>query len=312
MPRRTNDFQTAIAMLKSQLADGAVVTESHMLPDSATGRLREVDITLSSTVAGHSVLVGVECRDHKRVQSIGWVEEMHTKHQFLPTDPLVLVSSSGFTEGAERRAKLLGIELVTPERLTERQAQEIMRGAQAVQLALFKLELVAVNAKLAESEYREQEVVRVNSDSIVFYEDGCVAGSLQKIVAVIMDDAVNELMRRTESIEESPRFLVATQGNLRGVRTGVDHFVPLFLSSLEPVEHLARLLSVELVMTHGGAQSDIPLNHLQFKETPYSYGAGDLQGHPVVFVMSPDGEGGEAVSIRFADEHPKAHRRESD
>jgi hypothetical protein len=52
------------------------------------------------------VIISLACRSHKRKQSVSFVEEMHSKHLFLPTNSLVLVlvSSSGFTKQASARA----------------------------------------------------------------------------------------------------------------------------------------------------------------------------------------------------------------
>jgi hypothetical protein len=44
--------------------------------------------------------VSIECRDRRRKQGVEWVEQMRGKHDRLPTNVLVLVSSSGFTRTA--------------------------------------------------------------------------------------------------------------------------------------------------------------------------------------------------------------------
>lgn len=110
VPKRSNEFQAAIYLLQKHLAGNSVVTESHELPDNITETLREVDVTIRIEVAGHQTLIGLECRDWKKPQTVEWIEQMHGKHMHLPTRALILVSSSGFTKEAERKVKALGIE----------------------------------------------------------------------------------------------------------------------------------------------------------------------------------------------------------
>src|SRR4029079_4781946 len=50
-----------------------------------------------------------------RPADVAWVEQQHTKHQQLPTNKLILVSLSGFTEQAQDLATKLGIDYYTPK-----------------------------------------------------------------------------------------------------------------------------------------------------------------------------------------------------
>ncbi len=112
MPKRSNQFQRLILLLQKQLSGVAEVIESEMLVDRRNKEETEVDIVVYGKQGVHRPVVSIECRDHKRPQSKGWVNEMYAKHQYLPTTDLVLASSSGFTKPAERLAILLGIRPV--------------------------------------------------------------------------------------------------------------------------------------------------------------------------------------------------------
>src|SRR6478736_2003809 len=104
MPARTNAFQRLVYLLKTHVAAGATVTESKMLPDLVSGKLREVDVVVESIVAGYDVRIGIECRDHARQADITWVEQMISKHKRLPIHRLVLVSRRGFAADAAELA----------------------------------------------------------------------------------------------------------------------------------------------------------------------------------------------------------------
>jgi hypothetical protein len=115
MPKRHNLFQDLIASIHQQLPHPGRVEESAMLLDSACNQKREVDIVIRSRVAGYDFVVSVECTDLARLATVEWIERMCSKHSTLPTDKLVLVSKSGFTEAAESKAKAFGAETLSLE-----------------------------------------------------------------------------------------------------------------------------------------------------------------------------------------------------
>lgn len=126
MRKRTNDFQKLIRMLTQLLGDNAVVEESKMLTDLVSGEPREVDIYAEGTFAGHTVNIGIECRGHQRKQGSGWVEQMHSKHERLPTNLLILLSSSGFTGPAIAKANSYGIKTIAPTQADSDFATEVL------------------------------------------------------------------------------------------------------------------------------------------------------------------------------------------
>jgi hypothetical protein len=126
MPPRSNDFQKLILALTQLLGDNAVVEESKMLTDLVSGEQREVDVYAEGALAGHTVKIGIECRDHQRKQGVEWVEQMRTKHERLPTNLLILVSSCGFTDSAVAKADSYGIKTITPTQAESDLASEVL------------------------------------------------------------------------------------------------------------------------------------------------------------------------------------------
>jgi hypothetical protein len=109
MPKRTNALQKAIKLVEKHKGNFLKLRESAILPDRDAGIGREVDIVLEGEINGHSITVSIEVRDRKRPADTPWVEEMISKHNSLPTDKLILVSSSGFTKSAQNKAVVLGV-----------------------------------------------------------------------------------------------------------------------------------------------------------------------------------------------------------
>jgi hypothetical protein len=70
MPKRSNDFQKLVFAVKKAVDKEVIVRESEMVPDRATGGLREVDVYIEEVVAGHKVIVCVECIDEDRPASV--------------------------------------------------------------------------------------------------------------------------------------------------------------------------------------------------------------------------------------------------
>lgn len=118
MPARTTPFQMTVHFLRQHWADpDTVVTESAMLLDQRLNIRREVDVTVEGHVDGEPVLISFEVIEHGRPGDITWVEQMITKHRYLPTNRLVLVSKSGFSANALAAASAEGgwVATVVPE-----------------------------------------------------------------------------------------------------------------------------------------------------------------------------------------------------
>ena len=112
MPKRSNYFQKLVLMVRTHIADGAIVTESAELTDRVTGEPREVDICIEGTVGGARTIVCIECRAATRKADVTWVEAMTNKHNDLPTNVLILYSRSGFTKAAVDKAKFYNKPIV--------------------------------------------------------------------------------------------------------------------------------------------------------------------------------------------------------
>lgn len=120
MPKRTNEFQQIVARIYAVLAGtGAIVQESVLLKENNSDAKREVDVLVTTSVAGHQIRVAIECRDHSRDQDITWVDSLIGKYINLDVQKIVAVSHTEYSETAVQKAAQHNIEL-----LTLREAQE--------------------------------------------------------------------------------------------------------------------------------------------------------------------------------------------
>jgi hypothetical protein len=119
MPKRSNEFQKLVLLIERQLADtGTRIEESAMISD-IDGTRREVDILLRVPVGQREILIGIECREHKRRADVPWIDYIKGRFEFLGVDRRVAVARSGFSKAALAKAKILNIETLTFERASK-------------------------------------------------------------------------------------------------------------------------------------------------------------------------------------------------
>lgn len=132
MPKRTNALQKAIKLIEEHKGNFLNLQESAMIRDRDAGIEREVDILLKGEINTHSITVAIEVTDRKRPAGTPWVEGMICKHNSLPTDKLILVSSSGFAKPAQKKAFALGAELIDTSK-GDRKFRELLEQAAYIQ-----------------------------------------------------------------------------------------------------------------------------------------------------------------------------------
>ena len=293
MPRRTNAFQTVIFMIKSHVAGNATVTESAELTDLVTGEKREVDVCIETNVAGHPVVIGIECRDHTRKQTVTWIDEMHAKHSRLPTDHLVLVSSSGFTPQAVKAARSLNIETVVPEELTEDRAADLAARLSPVRVG--RLELVQVlQVRTVVAGIDEPIIVPPElGDMPIFIETGTAVARLRDIVHGIITGyySADQILLNPPDVIDSMNL---HYDNLRFSLDGQ----PQFLYLLTPDGSLSQLRRITLTGDVQHTMSDVPMRHGQFQQVVYSWGEALLEGKSTVIVATNSDDGKTTVSLR--------------
>lgn len=129
MPKRSNDFQKLIHHIQTQISQNSFVEESRFLTDAITGQSREVDIVIEGTAASYSFIVSIEVIGwSKKKGDIEWVERMICKHSTLPTDKLILVSKTGFTKSAIKKAAFHRIETITIEQALSNAWKEFFKS----------------------------------------------------------------------------------------------------------------------------------------------------------------------------------------
>lgn len=117
MTKQSDAFEQQIHRLVELIEDsGATVTWDEHIPDPDNPQQsRQIDISIERD----SALTHVECRLHKERQDVQWIEELIGRKISLQAVSVIAVSSSGFTQGAVKKAKRHGIVLRDLAQLTE-------------------------------------------------------------------------------------------------------------------------------------------------------------------------------------------------
>lgn len=298
MPKRSNAFQAAIYQIRKGLTDGtAVVRESHMLRDVVSGKEREVDVTIELEQAGFQILVGIECRDYRRVQSIDFVEEIHSKHQFLPINLSVLVSSSGFTGPARDRAAIYGMKTMTPGELTKDRAIALLETAASLHLYQTEVVFESFRVLVNKCDHHPAMEFQVSEETGLFLGDGQGLGS-------IMDYA----MRSVEKSGGPEAFRSTNTGTfmftadpVRMRRKGEERFESVYIELRQADEepHLHEVMRI--VVTASAKTDDAPVEMKYGELHGTLYGAGQVKvGDQKVTLVATRRDGGESeVVVRY-------------
>lgn len=290
MPKRTNEFQKLVFLVKKHAASGATVTESKLLRDRITGAEREVDICIESVVAGHCVIVSIECRGRGRSASVKWIEEMKAKHERLPTKALVLVSSAGFTKEAIVVAQKYGIETIALSALDGASAERLFGDTSSLWSKVFTLSPTKVVIRVAPVGDLPGEDVATFPDNIVYDYKGQELFSVKELVEILLrtEYIIKEFGKMGEEFHKGfeVRWEPArdSEGN------------PLCLQKLDPPV-LRPMEFVRIMGSCGFEISEFPLRHGILGNVKIAWGTGLFLGKEALLVASEDQSAAMKISI---------------
>ncbi|WP_454296809.1 restriction endonuclease [Salana multivorans] len=295
MPRRSNDFQRIVYLIQEHLVQGGTVTESAMLVDSSTGREREVDILIAGEILGLSrrVMVGVECRDHKRPQGVEWVEQAHAKREHLPLDVLILASSSGFTKAARIKAQHHNITLWEPTRPDEDASREIVGTLNSLWAKVLTHNPADITLRLT-LESPDGSVVETTDhpgplpDEVVDIH-GAALGSLR--ASIVGGALSSQESRALDSVPTGPLTLRIDIEDFYVLRASDGARIEAFIRLTADSGTLYRLRELHATVPAEMLVAEVPIEHRSLDGKPYSYAHANLRGREVtILVIEPPGQ----------------------
>jgi hypothetical protein len=131
MSEKSDNFEILICTIQKLLenSDATIEWNAKLSDPDNLKQKRQIDILVTKgNIKNH-----IECRIHNTKQDVKWIEELIGRKLSLEADNMVAVSSSGFTEGAIKKAKKFGIILKDLTRLTK---EEIISWTKTTSLEL--------------------------------------------------------------------------------------------------------------------------------------------------------------------------------
>jgi hypothetical protein len=131
MTQESDDFEKQITKIKSFLEhpDSEIKWNDHIVDPNTPSQMRQIDIT----VKRNGYTKHIECRDHKKKQDVGWIEQLIGRKIRLKADMVIGVSSSGFSKTAINAAKEEGIFL---RDLNEISVEEVLNWGEIFKVSL--------------------------------------------------------------------------------------------------------------------------------------------------------------------------------
>lgn len=114
------DYQRLIASIYQDLEQNAVVTHDDKIPGRDTGITRQIDVSIRTDLAGHTILVIVQAKHLSRPADVNIVGEFKSVIDDVRASKGVLICSAGFTAPALEYGQRIGIDLCTAYDATSR------------------------------------------------------------------------------------------------------------------------------------------------------------------------------------------------
>lgn len=293
MPKRSNDFQRLIYLVRLNLSEGAKVTESKMMRDRLTKRFREVDVVIDGKVGSQRVFVSIECRDHQRVADVGWVDAMKAKHDRLDTNALLLASRSGFTPEARDVASKYGIELFTLEDIDDANIPALLGPNGNLWLKSVTITAEKVSIRVAQVGLLAPETVATAPDNLLYLEDGSELCQTKELVDGLLKSprARDYLLAEGKDEHRWFEFVWEPPTDQQGR--------PLYMKKLEP----AVMRPIESIRVVGPCKVEIGkfgVRHGRIGDVQVAWGKTTIAGNSAMAVATITETGETKLSVNFS------------
>lgn len=293
MPKRTNDFQKLVYLVRVNLAEGATVMESKMLTDRITKRKREVDVCIEGHVGGHPVIVSVECRDHKRIADVSWVDTMKAKHERLPTNALILASRSSFTPEARDVAAGYGIQTFSLAEVDEVDFPKLLGATSSLWTKSVTVTTEKVLVQVLPTSTLTAEAVAVMPDNLVYSSDGTELRQISSLVEMLLKSP----RARDSLLSEGKQDHVWFEMVWEPPRDHLDK--PLFLKKIDP-DTFREIKSIQIRGPCKFQITQFGMRRGKLGDVHLAWGKTEILGRNAIVVATKDTAGIEKLSINLA------------
>ncbi|MBS2010576.1 MAG: restriction endonuclease [Cyanobacteria bacterium SZAS TMP-1] len=105
-------FEELVADIQRELSPEATVTENDKIMGTS-GILRQVDVSVRTKIGSIEVLVAMDAKSHGTRVDINTIGAFKDLADDIKANKAAIVASKGFTDGAKKRAKAVGIDCLS-------------------------------------------------------------------------------------------------------------------------------------------------------------------------------------------------------
>jgi len=264
-----------------------------MLEDRMTRTMREVDVCIEGSVGSQHVIVSVECRDHRRVADVTWVEQMKTKHDRLPTNALILTSRAGFTAEAREIARIYGIQTFTLEDIEIADFKSLFGFESSLWAKSVTVSASKVAVSVLPTETLAEETVFVMPTNLIYTVDEQEMCQIGELVQMLVSSA----WARDYLLEEGQKDHVWFEIDWEAPRDHLDR--PLFMKKVDP----PMLREVKKIHIQGPCQFQIEkfdMGSGRIGDVHVAWGKTEILGQGALVVATKDSEGARKMSMSLA------------
>lgn len=169
-------FESLVAQIQKETAPDAIVRRNQHLVGKS-GISRQLDVTISKKIGLHQVLIVLECKDYKYPVPIKEVGNFATTLQDVGASNGVMVSSSGFTNGAVALGKEKAISLHSL-----RQAQALDWRDILSENAFLKIYVRYERNLVVDIEVEAAQGAFPRPDKFIIYQEGKQLGTIDQVL----------------------------------------------------------------------------------------------------------------------------------
>lgn len=188
MQQKKNNRRTFSTKEKGSIVE-AIVAEFHQEPGInvernvflvpvSGGRKREIDVLITTMVAGYQIRIAFECKNEKRKIGVDKIDSFigKLKHIGIPIQHGIYVSSSGYTTDAKKRAKADGLRCLNLIGLNnDGLRNKVAKAIQSIIHILAEVETITITSN--------QPRISMPGDSeFLFDHDGKFCGMISTVI----------------------------------------------------------------------------------------------------------------------------------
>lgn len=157
---------------------GVKVERNIFLPSRDGGGEREIDVLITSEVAGYPVRIAIECKNENKPTGIAKIGEFIDKLNdvSLPVQLGIFVSTNRYESGAIRRAKAAGVKLFRLDGIKNDLSQAVKDAFQSKIYLLLTITSIAVSNNIADESAPPTDILFFRGP------DGEICGSVPDLV----------------------------------------------------------------------------------------------------------------------------------